>query len=251
MSFGFLAMLNNPDRVIYPMQRVGPRGSGQWQRIATDTAISTVAQWLQDTKNTYGPYSIFFDAYSALGAGNMPFGDAFGAGVTGWDAYSMNGGMEPNWWVLGSSFGASAGDWNNISNSKLIVLWGFNPVQTQGGQAGWYLRMFREKGTPIIAIDHRYTWTAESLATQFIPIRPGTDVVLAMAMANVIFKQNLWDQDFVTKWVEPTGFASWKSYVLGQTAGPDGAIDRTPEWAAPICRRSCCHNHCVRPTLRQ
>ena len=102
MSFGFLAMLNNPDRVIYPMQRVGP-GSGQWQRIATDTAISAVAQWLQDTKNTYGPYSIFFDAYSALGAGNMPFGDAFGAGVTGWDAYSMNGGMEPNWWVLGEA----------------------------------------------------------------------------------------------------------------------------------------------------
>ena len=79
--------------------------------------------------------------------------------------------------------------------------------------------MFREKGTPIIAIDHRYTWTAESLATQFIPIRPGTDVVLAMAMANVIFKQNLWDQDFVTKWVEPTGFASGNCTSWGRLQG--------------------------------
>jgi len=56
-----------------------------------------------------------------------------------------------------------------------------------------------------------------------------------IAVANVLFKNNLFNQDFVSKFVEPIGFLSWQNYVLGKTAGPDGAIDRTPEWAAPIC----------------
>ena len=55
-----------------------------------------------------------------------------------------------------------------------------------------------------------------------------------LAMANVLFKENLYDQAFVSKYVEPTGFAKWKDYVLGNTAGPDGKIDRTPEWAEKI-----------------
>ena len=58
---------------------------------------------------------------------------------------------------------------------------------------------------------------------------------MMLAVANVLFKENLYNANFVSKYVEPTGFAKWKAYVLGQTAGPDGAIDRTPEWAAPIC----------------
>jgi len=95
--------------------------------------------------------------------------------------------------------------------------------------------MAREQGIPVIAIDHRYTWTTESLADQWIPIRPGTDVAMIFAIANVLFKQNLYDQAFVSKWVEPTGFAQWKDYILGNAAGDDGKIDRTPEWAEAIC----------------
>ncbi len=76
---------------------------------------------------------------------------------------------------------------------------------------------------------------AEALGSQWIPIRQGQDIVMMLAVANVLFKENLYNADFVSKFVEPTGFAKWKDYVLGNTAGPDGKIDRTPEWAAPIC----------------
>ena len=77
--------------------------------------------------------------------------------------------------------------------------------------------------------------TAETLADQWIPIRQGTDSAFLLAVANVLFKENLYNTTFVAKFVEPTGFQNFQNYVLGQSPGPDGAIDRTPQWAEPIC----------------
>ena len=85
----------------------------------------------------------------------------------------------------------------------------------------------------MIVIDPVYSTTARQ-ADQWIPIRPGTDMALMAAMANVLFKENLYNKDFVSKWVEPKGFQMWQDYILGNAAGPDGKIDRTPEWAEPI-----------------
>ena len=102
----------------------------------------------------------------------------------------------------------------------------------------------KEKGIPIIVIGPKYTDAAETWADQWIPIRPATDMAMTLAVANVTLQGNLYDADFVSKFVEPTGFQKWKDYVLGNAPGydgsdgktsPDGAIDRTPEWAAPIC----------------
>ena len=102
-------------------------------------------------------------------------------------------------------------------------------------QDGFYLRQAHEKGIPIIAIDPRYTLSAETLADKWIPIRKATDSAFLLAVANVLFKEDLYNHDFVQKFIEPTGFQKWRDYVVGNSAGPDGAIDRTPEWASPIC----------------
>jgi len=72
----------------------------------------------------------------------------------------------------------------------------------------------RERGIPIISIEPRYTPTAETVASQWIPIRPTTDVAMMIAMANVWFKENLCDNDFIKKYVEPKGLQAWKEYVL-------------------------------------
>jgi len=77
-----------------------------------------------------------------------------------------------------------------------------------------YLRA-RERGIPIISIDPRYTPTAEVVASQWIPIRPTTDVAMMIAMANVWFKEDLCDKEFIKKWVEPDGLQCWKDYVAG------------------------------------
>jgi anaerobic dimethyl sulfoxide reductase subunit A len=80
-------------------------------------------------------------------------------------------------------------------------------------------------------IDPRYTVAAEVLADQWIPIKPGTDTAMFMAMAYILFKEDLWNKDFVAKYVEPEGFEKWRSYVLGAEDG----IEKTPEWAESKC----------------
>jgi len=89
----------------------------------------------------------------------------------------------------------------------------------------------REWGIPIIAIESRYTPSVELLADQWIPIRPTTDVAMMIAMANVWFKEDLCDTEFINEYVEPEGFQKWKGYVLGL----DDGTDKTPQWAENIC----------------
>ena len=72
---------------------------------------------------------------------------------------------------------------------------------------------------------------ASVLADQWIPIKPGTDTAMFMALAYVLFKEDLWNKQFVDKYVEPEGFKQWREYVLGITDN----IQKTPEWAEKIC----------------
>jgi anaerobic selenocysteine-containing dehydrogenase len=69
------------------------------------------------------------------------------------------------------------------------------------------------------------------LADQWIPIKPGTDHAMFLAMAYVLFKEDLWDKDFVARYVEHNGFEGWKNYVLGKEDG----IEKTPQWAEIQC----------------
>jgi len=83
---------------------------------------------------------------------------------------------------------------------------------------------------PIIVIDPRYTWTAHQ-ADQWIPIRPGTDGAMLEAMGYVILSEDLYNHEFVEKWVEPYGLSRWQDYLNGVEDG----IVKTPEWAETIC----------------
>ncbi|MFH1646975.1 MAG: molybdopterin-dependent oxidoreductase, partial [Chloroflexota bacterium] len=233
-------MIYDPNRVRYPMKRVGKRGEAKFERISWDEALDTIAQKLVETKKSYGPYSIMHQPYSNFSKSSFPLAPWFGAGFAGWDSHSANGWMEPERWVLGREYEkaapgptglAASQDEVNVLKSKLIVLWGLNPIMTFNG--GWAYNLIRakEKGIPIIVIDSRYSPSAEVLADQWLPIRPTTDVAMMIAMANVWFKENLWDREFVQKWVEPEGLKKWQAYVLGTADG----VDKTPQWAESIC----------------
>ena len=140
----------------------------------------------------------------------------------------MNG--NPGW-----SYGEGSNDMADfLMNTKMIVLWGFEPTITHfgpGHQLAYYIKMAREKGIPVICIDPRYTVAAEVLADQWIPIKPGTDAAMMLAVANVLIKENLYDKKFVEKYVDPIGFEQWRSHIFGEKDG----IDKTPEWAEKIC----------------
>lgn len=231
----------DPKRVVYPMKRVGERGEGKFERISWNEALDTIAQKLVEVKEKFGPYSVIHHPYSYMSHCSFPLAPWLGAGVAGWDAHSDGGFHEPQNWVYGrdlmDGYLASgnqfelAQDEPNIFNSKLIVLWGFNPMATHGSAVYHNLMQARERGIPIVCIESRYTPSVEVLADQWIPIRPTTDVAMMIAMANVWFREGLCDQPFIDKWVDPEGLAQWKSYVLGTTDG----IDKTPGWAEGIC----------------
>ena len=122
---------------------------------------------------------------------------------------------------------------NMILHSKLIVMMGWTPSSTEKSGSPQALILAKKQGIPVICFDPRYTTDAEVFADQWIPIKPGTDNAFLLAVANYIFKNNLWNQTYANKFIY--GLQQWQDYVLGNAAGPDGKIDRTPDWAAPIC----------------
>jgi anaerobic dimethyl sulfoxide reductase subunit A len=226
-------LIYDPRRLKYPMKRVGTRGEGKFTRISWDEAIDTIADKLVETKNNYGPYSILHEPYTGFQRCSFPLAPWFGAGFAGWTCHSFGGFQEPEHWVLGKEVvnGELIQDEANIFNSRLIVLWGSNPLTTLSGGFAYNLLRARERGIPIICIESRYSPSAEVLADQWIPIRPTTDVAMMIAMANIWFKESLYDREFVDKYVEPEGLKKWQDYVLGI----DDGLDKTPSWAETIC----------------
>ena len=161
-------------------------------------------------------------------------------GVTGWDSPSGPAERGASRFNFGSdSPSYSGGDSSQPAafSAKLIIIWSENPVQGSGSGNGaesmYMYRLAKEQGIPIIVIDPRYSMSAQVLADQWIPIKPGTDCAFALAVANVLFKENLTNTAYIAKFVDQVGLAKWQAYVLGQTAGPDGAIDRTPALGCP------------------
>lgn len=238
-GYGQWRVIYDPNRVKYPMKRVGRRGEAKFERISWEEALDIITSKLVETKKNYGPFSILHHPYSNFSRCSFPIAPWFGAGISGWDSHSANGWMEPERWVLGKEYEKSttraepgiSQDEVNIFKSRLIVLWGLNPLTTFNGGWAYNLLRAKEKGIPIISIEARYSPSCEVLADQWIPIRPTTDVAMMIAMANVWFKEDLCDKEFVGGYVEPNGLQRWKAYVMGSSDG----LDKTPEWAEGIC----------------
>jgi anaerobic dimethyl sulfoxide reductase subunit A len=118
---------------------------------------------------------------------------------------------------------------DDLLNSRLIIMWGWNPAVTvQDTGTGFYLAQTREKGIRIVAVDPIYTDSAATFAHQWIPIRPGTDAAMLIAMAYVIISENLHHQAFIDKYT--IGFDRYRDYVLGIEDG----VAKTPQWAEAI-----------------
>jgi anaerobic dimethyl sulfoxide reductase subunit A len=232
----------NPDRILYPLKRIPntKRGEGQYERISWDEALTTITNKMKEMRETYGPHSIMVPfPYSSDKVGLGRLFSFWGAGVDGWGWSSYDSirlmshiitGVPG--WEYEHYYSSSAPDM--LANSKLIVLWGFDPAMGSSGpghQFAWFVKLARERGKPVIIIDPRYTVAAEVLADQWIPIKPGTDMAMFMAMSYVLFKEDLWDKDFVARFVEPLGFEKWRNYILGVEDG----IEKTPDWAAKKC----------------
>ncbi len=238
MGLVFHKYIYHPDRVLYPLKRAQDtkRGEAKYVRISWDEALTTITDKMKEIRGKYGPLSITTPYANETAERLFSF---WGAGVVGWGWCSYDAARlmahlitgEKGWDLHGWSSGSAA---DMLANAKIIVLWGCDPTVGHQGPAhqfAWFIKLARERGKPVIIIDPRYSTAASTLADQWIPIKPGTDRAMFMGMAYVLFQENLWDKDFVARYVEPVGFDKWKNYVLGIEDG----VPKTPEWAETRC----------------
>ncbi len=195
--------LYDPDRLKYPMRRVEgtERGAGQWERISWDEAIAEVSGKIGAAIKQYGGTSFaVWSSYASYGvlngaqAGYMSvaygrFLTAIGGTVLGASAdYAQ---IYEQMIALGNTGNSFA----DAVNSKYIFSWGGNPAEAYI-HAWQFVCQAREKGAKLITIDPQYTASAAH-SDMYVPIRPGTDGALMLAMANYIHENNLCNEEYM------------------------------------------------------
>lgn len=190
----------NPNRIMYPMRRVGERGAGEWERISWDDAIAEIAERFQKIIDEYGPTAIAFD----FGTGN--YGEVHGQtgifnrlggvmGVTkpvGQNDLSTGYGIDR---VIGTGLMYFANEASSVLDSSHIFIWGSNPVHSTPQNWRWMWKA-HEQGTKIITIDPVRTATAHK-SDEYFSITATTDGYLALAMANYVIENGLQDDEFL------------------------------------------------------
>lgn len=248
----------NPARIRYPMVRESylkkgwkaggkKRGAEPFVRVSWDKALELVASELKRVRETYGPSSIYGGSYGWMSAGNL--GSArnllqrvlnLNGGFTGhYGDYSTGCAQVILPYVIGSNgVYEQMTSWDLISDkTELVVLWGCDPTVTN--DIDWSttvhenadgMRMIKQKGIPVVAVNPLKPDTAEYFGEQcaWIAPKPGTDVAVMLGMAYELETTGKADAEFIRKYT--AGYERFKPYLLGKTDG----VAKTPEWAEKI-----------------
>lgn len=216
-------IVNHPDRLKNPLRRKGKRGSCEWEIVSWNKVLDEIASKIDAIRKESGPESI------ALGQGTgrhhymhvVRFANALG--TPNWYEPGLAQCFIPRITVSNLTYGGFVvADYYGDTPPKCILFWGHNPLVTgPDGELSIVVKRALDKGAVGIAIDPRRSETAKRCAL-WLPVRPGTDAALALAMINVIIKEEIYDKGFVEKWT--IGFDQLKDHVASFT----------PEWAETI-----------------
>jgi anaerobic selenocysteine-containing dehydrogenase len=205
----------HPTRIKTPLKRVGAKGEGKFVPISWDEALATIASKFTSIIAEHGAESILPYSYAgnmgllqcqsmdrrffhAIGASQLERGICSSAGAAGLAV------------TLGSRLGT---DMEAFAGSELIILWGTNPI-TSNLHLWSRCQEAKRRGARLIAIDPYRSLSAEK-CHQWLPIKPGTDAALALAMMHVLIRDDLLDHDYIAKYT--LGFAELKARAAAWT----------------------------------
>ncbi len=212
-------------RLKYPMKRVGPKGSLEFQRISWDEAYDVIVENLNRIKAESGPEAVAI--YTGRGSFELSLCDIFqpkGVAVSSASNVLFPFGS-PNTMGVGAlcyvSFAMIAPHvtmgrmlinmFTDMENAEMLVVWGANPATDSPPLDMHRLEAAAKRDADIVVIDPRHTETAVRTGAEWVPIRPGTDGALALSMIEVMIDEELYDEDFAENWCH--GFEELKTYV--------------------------------------
>jgi len=215
----YLDRVYSPDRVLYPMKRVAPKGTNGttggpsgFQRISWDEALTVIARKFREIVASDGPEAILPYSYGgtlgALNGASMDRRFFHRLGASQLDrTICSSAGEEGIKSVLGVKLGTEP---EQFTHSRYIIAWGSN-IHGNNVHLWPFIAEARRKGAKLVVIDPYRTRTAKC-ADWYLPINPGTDAALALGMMHVIINENLYDADYVSR--HTIGFNELKSCAL-------------------------------------
>ncbi len=193
----YLDHVYHPNRLLHPLRRAGPKGSGQWQRITWSEAIAEIAKRWKEIIAKHGAEAILPYSYSGtlglvqMAVSSARFWNRLGASqlqrsICGAAAERA---VEA---TLGKRWSQPYAD---IVHSQLVIIWGHNPVSTAPHFMP-FLRQAQRNGCRVVVIDPRRTLSAKSADLHLAPL-PGTDGALALGLAHVLVAEGLHDESWL------------------------------------------------------
>ena len=215
----------HPERILHPLKRVGPKGSGQFERVGWDTALSDIAQRLKTIAASSPRGAEAVQPYSYAGTMGLVQGEAMAArffnslGAARLDrTICSSAGGEGLVYTLGAKVGMRV---EFFAESKLILIWGSNSIASN--LHFWrYAQEAKRQGAKLICIDPRKTETADK-CHEHIALLPGTDAALALALVHQLVQNDWLDHDYIAR------------YTQGWDALRERALLWPPARAALVC----------------
>jgi anaerobic selenocysteine-containing dehydrogenase len=193
---------NHPDRLLYPMRRVGPKGSGRFERMTWDDALDLVAEKFNAAERRHGAESVW--PYYYAGTMGLVMRDGINRlrHAKKYSGYHSTICVNPAYSGFAAGVGRIAGpDPREMARSDLVVIWGTNPVNTQVNVMTHATRARKERGAKIAAVDVYMNGTMQQ-ADLPVLVKPGTDAALACAVMHCLFRDGKADWQYLDAYAD-------------------------------------------------
>jgi anaerobic selenocysteine-containing dehydrogenase len=219
----FVHRVNSPDRLLVPLIRTGPKGSGEYRESTWDEALERITSEFSERHGRLGGQTIL--PWWSAGTQGMIQENSLSRTLwarlgTSGQAGSICGNVAAH--GMAAAYGSTRGaDPLQLEHAELVVLWGTNTRLTNRHLWPW-VEKARERGARIVVVDPMTTITADAADLHLQPL-PGTDMALILAMMHVLIADDLLDHEYI------------RDHSIGFDELAASVADKTPEWAAPLC----------------